>query len=99
LMIDGLALDVFGNAYVAVVSRNAVVRINAAEGSQETLAVYPGTALLDLPLSVAFGTGKGERENLFITNGGYLNRFVPIMPWPGPSLLKIDVGIPGQPLP
>lgn len=103
LMVDGLALDVLGNVYIAVVSRNAVVRINAVDGSQETLAVYyPGlldAPYLDLPLSLAFGTGKGERQNLFITNGGYLTAFVPSIPWPGPSLLKIDAGIPGQPLP
>jgi len=98
LMIDGLALDVFGNIYIAVPSRNALVRVNAADGSQETLAVCPGTALLDLPTSLAFGTGNGERKNLFIINGGYLNQFVPV-PWPGPSILKINVGIPGQPLP
>jgi sugar lactone lactonase YvrE len=104
LMIDGLALDVLGNAYVAVPSRNAVVRIHAADGSQETLAVYPGPLdapqiPLDSPLSVAFGTGKGERQSLFITNGGMLSSFVPGSPWPGPSLSKIDTGVPGQPLP
>jgi sugar lactone lactonase YvrE len=103
LMIDGLALDVLGNVYIAVPSRNAVVRINAADGSQETLAVFPGPlnrspVLLDSPLSLAFGTGKGERRSLFITNGGMIGRFVPGV-WPGLSLAKIDAGVPGQPLP
>ncbi len=104
LELDGLALDVLGNAYIAVPSRNAVLRINATDGSQETLAVFLGSldaphVLLDSPLSVAFGTGKGERESLFITNGGMLGLFVPGIPWPGPSLVEIDAAAPGQPLP
>lgn len=105
LELDGLALDVFGNVYVAVVSRSAVVRINAADRSQETIAVYPQLPLtlpqvpVDAPRSLAFGTGKGERASLFITNGGESGLFVPSLPWPGPSLSKIDVGVPGQPLP
>lgn len=105
LLLDGLALDVLGNVYIAVVSRSAVVRINAADRSQETLAFYPRLPLtlpqapVDAPRSLAFGTGKGERCSLFLTNGGESGRFLPILPWPGPSLVKIEVGIPGQPLP
>ena len=36
---DGLALDVHGNVYAAMVTRAAVVRINAEDLSQETIAV------------------------------------------------------------
>ncbi len=67
LMLDGLALDVHGNAYIAVPSRLAVVRVNAADRSQETLAVFNfmpvGVPLapLDAPFSLAFGSGLGER--------------------------------------
>jgi len=98
LMLDGLALDVHGNVYIAVPSRAAIVRINADDLSQETLAAYPVDPL-DAPLSVAFGTGKGERESLFISNGGISGTIVPWMTWPGPGLVKIEVGIPGLPLP
>ena len=98
LMLDGLALDVHGNVYIAVPSRGAIVRINADDRSQETLAAYPVDPL-DAPLSVAFGTGKGERESLFISNGGISGMIVPGLPWAGPGLLKLDVGIPGLPLP
>jgi sugar lactone lactonase YvrE len=99
LMLDGLAFDVQGNIYIAVPSRGAIVRINAADLSQETFAVYPDSPLLDAPVSLAFGTGKGERGSLFITNLGISGTIVPALPWAGPGLLKIDVGIPGLPLP
>jgi len=99
LMLDGLALDVQGNVYIAVPSRAAIVRINADDLSQETIAAYPASPLPDAPLSVAFGTGKGERESLFVSNGGISRMIVPGLPWAGPGLLKIEVGIPGRPLP
>ncbi len=98
VLADGLALDVHGNVYVAVPSRMAVVRINAADRSQETVAVYP-EAPLDACYSLAFGTGKGERENLFVTDSGWAGILIPGVSWPGPGLVKIEVGIPGLPLP
>jgi sugar lactone lactonase YvrE len=98
VMPDGLALDVHGNVYVAVASRLAIVRINAADRSQETIAAYPH-APLDACYSLAFGTGKGERENLFVTNSGLVGVLVPGVPWPGPGLVKLEIGIPGLPLP
>jgi hypothetical protein len=105
-MIDGLSMDVHGNVYVASPSRNAIIRINAADRSQETVAVFPALpppndapqAMLDAPLSLAFGTGTGERQNLFITDSGMLGAFLPGT-WPGPGVVKIEIGIPGLPLP
>lgn len=99
LMLDGLAFDVQGNIYIDVPSREAIVRINADDLSQETIAVYPDSPLLDAPVSMAFGTGKEERESLFITNLGISGTVAPGLPWAGPGLLKIEVGIPGLPLP
>ena len=93
-----LALDVHGNVYISVPSRAAIVRINADDLSQDTVAVYPEVPL-DAPLSLAFGTGKGERQSLFISNGGFSGLFVPGIPWAGPGLVKVKVGIPGLPLP
>ena len=110
---DGLVLDVHGNLYVAVLTRSAVVRINAHNLSQETVAVFmglspvgpPPDAPLDFPASLCFGTGKGERTNLFVTNLGMGTVFVPLLPspwnqlqlpWAGPGLVKINAGFPGQ---
>jgi sugar lactone lactonase YvrE len=103
LMPDGIALDVHGNLYLAILSRNAVVRINAADRVQESVAVLgsPGpvpSALLDTPASLAFGTGAGEQQNLFVTSLGWMKRFVPQRPWPGPALVKVPAGAPGRPI-
>jgi sugar lactone lactonase YvrE len=98
VMLDGLALDVVGNVYVAVVSRNAIVRISAADRSQKTVAIHP-EASLDAPASLAFGTGKDEQESLFVTNLGMFTQFIPGLSWPGPGLVKTDIGSPGLPLP
>jgi len=89
VMLDGLAFDVHGNIYITVISRMAVVRINADDLSQETIAVYPEIPL-DSPASLAFGTGKGGRQNLFVTNLGIMGGFVPEMEWPGPGLVKLE---------
>ena len=90
VMGDGIALDVHGNLYVAVLTRSAVVRINLLDKSQETVAAIPLTPF-DFPASLVFGTGKGERTNLFVTNLGMGG-------WAGPSLVKIDAGVSGRPL-
>jgi sugar lactone lactonase YvrE len=101
---DGVVLDVHGNLYVAVLTRSAVVRLNLLDKSQETVAAFrlaPGLPLyapLDFPASLYFGTGKGERTNLFVTNLGLGKVKVPPWPWAGPGLVKIDAGVPGQPL-
>jgi sugar lactone lactonase YvrE len=94
---DGLALDVHGNVYVTVVNRLAVVRINAEDLSQETIAVLgpnpndPLFAYLDTPNTLAFGTGKGGRQDLFVTNvGSTALGFC--------GLVKIEAGMPGRPL-
>ena len=105
LMGDGLALDVHGNIYVAMVTRLAVVRINAEDRSQETIAAFgfdpdaPLFAPMDFPNALAFGTGKGGRQIMFVTNLGVTNMYIPGPPWPGRGIMKIEVGIPGLPLP
>jgi sugar lactone lactonase YvrE len=101
---DGIALDVHGDLYVAVLTRSAVVRINILDKSQETVAAFrlptnlPLYAPLDFSASLFFGTGKGERTNLFVTNLGMGRVVVPPLPWAGPGLVKIDAGVPGRPL-
>ena len=72
---DGLSVDIHGNIYAALVACAAVVRFDAVDRSQETIARYnvfapdpadPLFALLDTPASLAFGTGKGGRTKLFV---------------------------------
>ena len=98
---DGLALDVHGNVYVALAAQCAIVRIDADDRSQETIAALlfdpqnPLFAPFDFPTSLAFGTGKGGRESLFVAGLGWLGSFG--FPGPGPGLVKIEVGVPGLP--
>jgi sugar lactone lactonase YvrE len=103
VMPDGLALDVHGNLYVAVISRNAIVRLGADDRVQESVAVLgsPGPvppASFDTPASLAFGTGAGEQQNLLVTNLGMMAAIIPGPKWPGKALVKVDAGVPGRPL-
>lgn len=84
---DGIAFDVLGNLYVAVIAQNTLVRV-ASDGSIETLATAADG--LDFPASLAFGTTSEERKELFFTNFGILGT---------PSVLKLNVGVPGRRLP
>jgi len=69
---------------------------------QQTIAVLgsPGpvpSAQLDFPASLAFGTGAGEQQNLFVTNLGWTVRFI-LGKWPGAALARVAAGAPGRPL-
>jgi len=88
---DGIALDVDGNFYLPLPFQSTVIRISADGQSWEVLAT-PADGVY-MPTSVAFGTGKGERTSLFIVNAALFPGGA------GPGLQKIDVGIPGLPLP
>jgi sugar lactone lactonase YvrE len=90
VMLDGLALDAQGNVYLAVISRNAVVRINADDRSQETVACHPEVAL-DAPASLALATNAVEGDSLFVTNLGMFKDFIPDQTWPGPGLIKTTI--------
>ena len=90
--VDGLALDVHGNIFAVNVAANLLLQI-ALDGAPPVVTIL-ATADdgLDGPASLAFGTGKGERQSLFITNFALLSG-------QNPALLKVDAGVPGQPLP
>lgn len=89
--VDGIALDVRGNVYIANPLPSSVLRV-APDGSVETLATDADG--LDGPTSVAFGTGRGAKQSVYVAN------FSIALGTPlgaGPSLMLIDVGIPGLP--
>lgn len=91
---DGLALDVHGNVYALLVLQNKLVRIDPTDGTFTTLLTEEDG--LWNPASIAFGTGKGDRESIFITNYAIIPSGSDIF---GPVVLKYDVGVPGLPLP
>ncbi|NIS45754.1 MAG: hypothetical protein GWN61_07000 [candidate division Zixibacteria bacterium] len=92
---DGIALDVHGNVYALLVIQNKLVRIDPSDGSY-TMLLTENDGLWN-PASIAFGTGKGERESIFISN------YAVIPPEPtnslGPAVLKYNVGVSGLPIP
>lgn len=94
---DGIALDVRGNVYALLVLQNKFVRINPADGSH-TLLLDQSDGLHN-GASVAFGTGKGDRKSVFITNYAVLPIGDPPAGSLGPAVLKVDVGVPGLPIP
>ncbi len=91
---DGIALDVHGAIYVASVAQNAVFRVNT-DGSVDVLFHDPAGEVLNFPSSVAFGTGKGFKQTVYVVNLA----FGPTPPFAPASLVAIDVGVPGMPLP
>jgi sugar lactone lactonase YvrE len=90
---DGLALDVFGNIYAALVFQDKLVRIDPVDGSVTELATIDDG--LDEPASIAFSTQGGDRQAVFVTNFSV----IPDDGGAGPALLKVEIGMPGLPLP
>jgi sugar lactone lactonase YvrE len=96
-MPDGIALDVHGNIYVAVINASTVLRIDPADGSFEIVATVEDD--IDYPTSLAFGTGKGHRQSVFVTNYPLLwDQGFPVNGI-GAAIVRVDVGEPGLPLP
>jgi sugar lactone lactonase YvrE len=87
LSADGIAFDVHGNVWVAVIAASTIVTVSPS-GAIETIATAADG--LDWESSVAFG----KNGDLWVVNfaigppGG-----------PGPALLRLDVGVKGQPVP
>jgi sugar lactone lactonase YvrE len=91
---DGIAFDVHGDLYAALVIQDKLVKIDLEDGSFTTLLTAADG--LHNPASLAFGTGKGDRQQLLITNYAVIPRPGPSL---GPAILSLGVDSPGQPLP
>jgi sugar lactone lactonase YvrE len=86
--LDDIALDVFGNVFASVVAGPyAVARFSPADKAITTLGSFSAAVL-----SLAFGTGKGDRQSLFVATSGA---------WGGTGsvIVRLDVGVPGRPIP
>jgi sugar lactone lactonase YvrE len=91
---DGLALDVHGNAFVALNTGDAIARVTPT-GDVEIVASGPP---LDFPSSLAFGAARGTSETLFGVSFSITEQ-LGLPPGAGPSLFAMDAGVPGWPLP
>lgn len=93
VMLDDFAFDVHGNLYGTTDPFNTLVRVSP-DGTQTVLLTAADG--LDGPTSAAFGVGRNSRA-LYVTNAAF-----PFFPGPSPrrpSLMRLEVGVPGQPRP
>ena len=91
---EGITLDVHGNVYALLVLQNKLVRINPTDGTFTTLLTEEDG--LWNPASITFGTGKGNRKSVFITNYAAIPPGSDVF---GPAILKYNVGVHGLPIP
>lgn len=89
--LDGIALDVHGNVYAAAIAPRVIARISR-EGKEISRAAGAAEGVTGAPFGLAFGTGKGHREALFVTIG-------PMFGGVDDALARVPVGVPGMPVP
>src|SRR5215213_518738 len=90
---DDFAFDIKGNLYGTTDPFNTLVRVSP-DGTQTVLLTAADG--LDGPTCATFGVGK-ESKSLYVTNAAF-----PFFPGPNPrrpSLMRLEVGVPGQPRP
>ena len=86
---DDFTFDVRGNIYVTTDPFQTVVRI-APDGTREVLLTEEDG--LDGPTAATFGRHGKDRRTLYITNAAF-----PQFQGTSPTLIAVDLGIPGQP--
>jgi sugar lactone lactonase YvrE len=96
-IIDGLAADVHGNLYAAVVGfsivgTNPVVRVDPRTGAMTPMAGDPGA--FDWPTSLAFGRGPLDHKGLYVVNSGI---FPDGRPDAAPGVVRLGIGVAGAP--
>jgi sugar lactone lactonase YvrE len=91
---DGIALDVHGDAFVAMNLANAIGRVTPTGALDVVASGDP----LDFPSSVAFGTARGGRTTLFGVNFS-IGELFGLPPVHRPGVWELDAGVPGVPLP
>jgi streptogramin lyase len=91
---DGVTMDVFGDAFVAMNLANAIAEVSPS-GSMRVVA---SDGPLDFPSSVVFGTARGYRTSIFGVNFSVSELFG-LPSGPGPSVYVFNAGVPGWPTP
>jgi sugar lactone lactonase YvrE len=90
--LDGISVDVAGNLYVCVAGRNELVRVDRS-GEEETVATAADG--LSVPASLAFGPRGVAKRSLYVTNLSLPG----LVATPIPSVIAVDVSLPGPPAP
>jgi hypothetical protein len=91
---DGVAIDVHGDAFIAMNLENAIGEVHP-DGSLDVVASGDP---LDFPSSIAFGTARGGRTKLYGVNFS-IGELFGLPPGFGPGVFWLDAGVPGFPIP
>ncbi len=91
---DGVTMDVFGDAFVAMNLANAIGKVQPS-GS---MSVVASGDPLDFPSSVVFGTARGYRTSIFGVNFS-ISELFQLPPGDGPGVFRFAAGVPGMPVP
>jgi sugar lactone lactonase YvrE len=91
---DGVAMDVHGDAFVAMNLANAIGEVTP----DGTLEMVASGDPLDFPSSVAFGSARRGRTTLFGVNFS-IGEMFGLPPGQGPGVFSLDAGVPGMPVP
>ncbi|MFL5791264.1 MAG: SMP-30/gluconolactonase/LRE family protein [Actinomycetota bacterium] len=91
---DGVTMDVFGDAFVAMNLANAIAEVTPS-GSVHVVA---SGGPLDFPSSVVFGTARGYRTSIFGVNFS-ISEIFGLPSGPGPGVYVFNAGVPGWPTP
>ena len=91
---DGVAMDVYGDAFIAMNLQNAIGEVHP-DGSLDVVASGDP---LDFPSSIAFGTARGGRTKLYGVNFS-ISELFGLPSGSGPGVFWLDAGVPGFPIP
>jgi hypothetical protein len=91
---DGVTMDVFGDAFVAMNLANAIAKVRPS-GS---MSVVASSDPLDFPSSVVFGTARGQRMTIYGVNFS-ISELFNLPPGDGPGVFRFTAGVPGMPVP
>jgi sugar lactone lactonase YvrE len=91
---DGVTMDVFGDAFVAMNLANAVGKVTP-NGS---FSIVASGDPLDFPSSVAFGTARGGRKTIYGVNFS-IGELFNLPPGSGPGVFRFSADVPGAPVP
>ena len=91
---DGVTMDVFGDAFVAMNLANAIAKVRPS-GS---MSVVASGDPLDFPSSVVFGTARGQRMTIYGVNFS-ISELFNLPPGDGPGVFRFTAGVPGMPVP
>src|SRR5580765_1555411 len=91
---DGVAMDVHGDAFIAMNLQNAIGEVHP-DGSLDVVASGDP---LDFTSSVAFGTARGGRTRLFGVNFS-ISEIFGLPSGSGPGVFWLDARVPGMPVP